>query len=129
MNSLSWLLYAADALPSIAAFAAFAAVLIGIACTIFSFMLILCHEGDNPPKFYWGTWAAPFVLCALLSTLIPSQETIYLIAASEIGEQVVETPEAQETFDRLQRLVDQELDRLLDDVSIDEDNEEGIGDE
>ena len=36
-----------------------------------------------------------------LSTLVPSERTMYMIAASEIGETIVTSPEAEEVFGEL----------------------------
>lgn len=42
---------------------------------------------------------------------IPSKETFYLIAASEMGNKAVQTPE----FDKIRKIVDKFLDRQLND--------------
>ena len=85
MNSLSWMIYLGDvvgALNPIIGIIIFLSLLIGIPVFVLSSMesdlaflkntgkLLLCVAGGS----------------ALLSALIPSKETIYLIAASEAGE-------------------------------------------
>ena len=118
MNSLSWLIYLADALPSVGwalSRMAFVAFLLSVCLLMFSFDPNNTHNLRSARKFsvYAAVIAAPI---ALLAFAIPEQETFYLIAASEMGEQVIQTPEAQETFDRLKQLIDLQLDDLLADA-------------
>lgn len=48
-----------------------------------------------------------------ISNLIPSRDTVLMIAASEIGEATLITPENKATFDRLRAVVDTELEGLI----------------
>jgi len=46
---------------------------------------------------------------AIVACLLPSKGTIYMIAASEAGEQVIKTPEAREMFEALRLRIMEEL--------------------
>jgi hypothetical protein len=62
-------------------------------------------EKDSPVrlslrrKLGWSLVGVVFGTLAI--NAVPSSNTFYLIAASEVGQQVVETPEAQEVLDLL----------------------------
>lgn len=119
MNQLSWLLYWADVLPSLSAFIA---VLMFFGCGA-SVILLVFHfvggeetrgykfDGTDPrymepdlhkytddartcQKLWWAKLSLP--ICFILwgsAFLIPDKDTFYMIAASEAGEQAVQTPE------------------------------------
>lgn len=99
MNTLSWLLYASDAFGS----AKTASVVILIACgftglfaAIFSPII---SEYTNAVAFVKKAFR-PFLWTASIALgvaiLVPSQNTIMLIAASEAGEQILSSAKAQE---------------------------------
>lgn len=46
---------------------------------------------------------------AFLTAVVPSSNTIYLIAASEAGETVVSSPEAKEMFNDIKTIIKQKL--------------------
>ncbi len=57
----------------------------------------------------------PFIFAFVgifLLSLVPSKETFYLIAASEAGEMVVKTPEAQEIMSSLREILNVQLEEL-----------------
>ena len=60
-----------------------------------------------PKKWFWISG-----LCLLFLTLVPSKETFYLIVASEAGEAVVKTPEAQELLSDVKEIIDIQLENL-----------------
>lgn len=61
-----------------------------------------------PSKWYF----AATIAVSLLLTLIPSKDTVYMIAASEAGEYVVNTPEAQEMLGDLKNILKMQLRKL-----------------
>lgn len=61
-----------------------------------------------PSKWYF----VATIVVSLLLTLIPSKETVYMIAASEAGEYVVNTPEAQEMLGDLKSILKMQLRKL-----------------
>ena len=61
-----------------------------------------------PPKKY-SLWTAVVVF---LLVLIPSKETFYMIVASEAGETIVKTPEAQELMKDVREVLDAQIEKL-----------------
>jgi hypothetical protein len=121
MNDLSWLLYAADVLPSLKGWMNVASWCLIIPC-ILGWFIVTCmimSEGldDELRAFRNGLWngtktALPFLfVCLTISTIIPSRDTIYLIAASEMGEEALKTEQAQKVGDYLDSLLDNLADR------------------
>jgi hypothetical protein len=115
VNSLSWLLYAADVVGSIGAVTYLALLIIfaGSVATIAGTIFTVHDAYDGKEKeaarqratatrekIWWRVLPAAGLLTVLLVAL-PSQNTFYLIAASEVGEQVATTPEAKEILDAL----------------------------
>ncbi len=95
--SLSWLIYASDVIPSIGRmFAVFAFLLAGflIGYTIF----FIDYNEPRYLKFYWKSGLFIFAFLSLTATLLPSRDTILLIAGSEIGEKVIETEVGQQSI-------------------------------
>jgi hypothetical protein len=98
MNSLSWLLYIGDVAGNTQTLFATAA---GLVFTVWCLRWVGTGMTDGdiaPPDTRWAV-----VACALAATscLMPSTRTVYMIAASEMGEKVVATPQAKEAFDAL----------------------------
>lgn len=58
-------------------------------------------------KWLWLTGAA-----ILFINLVPSKEVFYMIVASEAGEAVVKTPEAQEIMNDVREIIDIQLEKL-----------------
>jgi hypothetical protein len=123
MNSLSWLVYAADVVPRIGVALIILAVgtagLAGILVAVGGSMREYRDYGD--PRHVAGralqrkalTRVLPFVAPLLLfAVVIPGKSTILMIAASEVGETVVKTPEAQEIFSDLKTILKQQLEAL-----------------
>ena len=48
----------------------------------------------------------------LLSALIPGKDTIYMMAGSEFGEHAAQTERGQELVDRINEVIDAQLERL-----------------
>lgn len=115
MNTLSWILYGADVAGSLGVF--FGSI--GAVC-LFLFIpasviayLIVWNVGDNveygASQQYLRKIAKMLgvigLVSVLISTLIPRRETIYMIAASEVGEVVVDSPEAREILTELKKTI------------------------
>ena len=113
MSSLSWLLYFSYVIPSIGVFILIVGVLLLLA-SIIAAIICACIHGDNSSEVYvgepkydrgqayfdqkkWKIWiktASVALFMMFLSTLVPSERTMYMIAASEIGETIVTSLEA-----------------------------------
>ena len=154
MNSLSWLLYWADVLPSLSSFICFLSFLLfvvsiagTIAYLVFSGSLrkIQLYEkaldawktdnpetrGHAPSQWDFGFnrdeasdaafvpslrffpyMATLFFIMWGASFLVPSKDTFYLIAASEAGEQAIQTPE----FNKVRKVINGWLDDKIADA-------------
>lgn len=99
MNSLSWLLYAADLTANVSAIAGVSLFVVG---AVGAFSWVPFMVGDKKVSD-WTDWlrgsavraAVPVGLCVLVLVIAPSRNTIMLIAASEVGETVLASPQAQ----------------------------------
>lgn len=124
MNSLSILIYLADVLPRLAAAGGIASVIMvgaGIIGTIVGRFVTWERYSQRDDEWAQtlisrktiGDYAMKMLLAAAIifpiSILIPSQKTFYMIAASEIDESIVTSPEAKETFNELRDIVLQRL--------------------
>jgi hypothetical protein len=136
MNQLSWLIYWADAAPNVATalcIMAFLALIVSIVFVLLGFTGMFGDEAkfDNENQYrrdaykyaselaprFRKLWPVPLISFFVWSStfLVPSKDTFYLIAASEIGEQAVETPE----FVKIRAVINEWLDD-----TIEEDTEE-----
>jgi hypothetical protein len=128
MNNLIWLLYAADVAGSVSgvlSFIAFGAVVACAGSCSFYFML-----GGSPTVYSWddrtkvvadhnatrGTLkkvpksaAIVFLIATTLASIIPGKETIYAIAAIEMGENVLNS----QTGDKAVKALNAWLDRQI----------------
>lgn len=116
MNSASWFFYLTDVSGGIQGLIGFSSVFIILAGILLIMASILIYEDTkrmkDSPKNEWDweyvtifplkklRWVAIPVLFigalfAVTATLIPSKETFYLIAASQVGEQIVQLEEVQ----------------------------------
>lgn len=119
MNSLSWFIYAADVLPN---FSWMGGVCF-ITLILFTLVTVIvsgscADEGPDLEKFaasFRGSYLkiAPFlIVLTLFSFLIPSKETIYLIAGSEAGETVVTSEAGQEMLNDIHSVIKHQLSTL-----------------
>lgn len=112
MNNLSWFLYLADVLPSLAESTAVLSSLTTVVAIAGSALWVLASEGEDP------NWVKPLKILWLtiplfaLAHLIPSQETIYLIAGSEAGEYVASSEVGQEILQNIRLILDHQLQQL-----------------
>lgn len=123
MNSLSWFLYLTDAIGNVknvligAAVASTAYVVLrtGITAAKNDFDSYEIKRGDKKPMPYpaHDRWASAVVGLALAAALIPSQGTLYAIAASEAGEQIVKTEAVQGMASDAQKALHQWIKRQI----------------
>ena len=129
MNKLSLVIYLADTLPR------FASVLLTcgiitiavIAAITLTRMISKSEHTDSYTKRYHKDmyeyytnldvtyyvkyiWIGVFLL--LVSALVPSKETFYLIAGSEAGEYVVQSEEGREIIEDIQEVIKLQLNRM-----------------
>lgn len=115
MNSLSWLLYLADVLPSFGSALTFITLVLAVISTVGAIASLVegIEDGDDEiakKVFSISSKTAVISLSLFIfSFLIPEKQTFYLIAASEIGEEALLSEEAI----KLRKILSQELDKLL----------------
>lgn len=100
MNNLSWLIFVADIAGPLKA------VLLTLGIVLVAIVLMAAAVEEN--STYLKYLLNPFIII-LIGLLIPSKQAMYLIAASEFGEDVLETKTADKVF----KIVDQYLDEQL----------------
>lgn len=109
MNTLSWLIYAADAAGNVGTLCDAIALIGGISLTIVS--AIVGSEGDyNGPlaallNKLWITAAC----LAVLACILPSRTTVYAIAASEMGEKAFNTETGGKAVKALNAWLDRQI--------------------
>ena|ERR1044072_2167488 len=135
MNNLSWILYWADAAPAVSRFIAILGFMIFVASLFLGLLGWTGFFGDEvkakksdeaggnvydfdrygyslemAPRFR-KLW--PITLIAFLlwggSFLVPSKDTFYMIAASEAGEQAIQTPEFTKVRGVLNKWLDDQI--------------------
>lgn len=117
MNTLSWLLYLADVADSAKPMMRLIAFMFGFVGGIGVVALWITSVVERLPKtpaaivtVVWVLIASP---SAALAILIPSKDTIYLIAASEAGEVVVKSDEAKEIMSGLRDIIKDQISKNL----------------
>lgn len=107
MNNLSIFIYIADVLPNIGGLSVFFSILLTAVVGLRAAWVII----ENEEHFNFGWFSIP-ILFAIFACLIPSTNTIYLIAGSEAGEAVATTPEAQQILSDIQEIISIQLNNL-----------------
>lgn len=104
MNSLSLFLYFADAIPAVGTLLAAVAIIILAACAFFCLFSVL-ESNPIPGKPLIAALSCAFILL-LISTLTPSKNTLYAIAASELGQKDVESELGGKALKALQQWIE-----------------------
>lgn len=114
MNTLSLLIYAADVAGNIGALLIALAVFGSSAITFFTICgVIFRSEGEVEKGKYLHRMAiklCPFLAAVLvLSIFLPTQTTIYAIAASEMGEDVLDSETGGKAVEALNEWLDRQI--------------------
>ena len=110
MNTLSLLIYLSSVIPSIGV----ALSIVGYIGPPFLVLGGMFWSGETDMNQY-PKLKPYFITCVVaifISILIPDQKTIYMIAASEMGEAAVTTEAGQEVFNELKDTVMYQLQQL-----------------
>ena len=110
MNTLSLLIYLSAVIPSIGIILSAGSVIIPPCLVIIGGVWSAETEKNQFPKL-----KPYFITCAValfISIMIPDRKTIYMIAASEMGEAVVTTEAGREVFNELKDTVMYQLQQL-----------------
>lgn len=81
-------------------------------------------NGDNDylkHGFVYTSWIIIGLFMIVISNFIPSKQTMYMIASSEIGETVILSPEMTETMGKVKTFVDLQLDDMISELTDDND--------
>lgn len=112
MNTLSWLIYLAEVLSSADHFAGVVAGLAGILVILLGIGLFVFSDDDDDSAnltFVRKSFKTSVIVCSvasLFAVILPSKQTIILIAASELGQTVIQSEGAQRVIDPSLRYVE-----------------------
>ncbi len=121
MNSLSWLIYLASVAGSIGGIAVFV-MIAAILCFLASGFVYL--NADDYDDDYRGrddakrrTWASrmmkqcvgAFVLASVIIIVVPGRDTVYAIAASEMGEELLNSDTGSKAVQALDLWLDRQI--------------------
>jgi hypothetical protein len=112
MNNLSWLLYFGDIVNNIQGLCGAVIAIGGIAsiCLTAAFFSTLAgyQKEEHQVIAKWLRRILTIIsLAGLIVVFVPSKQTIYLIAASETGEQVLNSPTGQKAVAAINRYLDE----------------------
>lgn len=109
MNNLSWFIYLADVLSNLQPLLASVGALLAFAL---SFALVYGLIEEDLPFIRIGKWVVVPIILLIIACLIPSKQTIYMIAGSEAGEMVVKSEEAQQILGDIKDVIRTQLNEL-----------------
>ena len=107
MNTLSWLILLAGVTGSLGKFIAFVTVVFGFLTIASVFVLIASLDSRSPdaPQItkrswrWFGVFLSLMIFTGALAAITPSRQTVLLIAASQMGEQVLNHPRVNQVVD------------------------------
>lgn len=115
MNNLSLLIYLADVAGDLNSFFV-GTTFISIVVFLIVLVAAIPMAEEHTSKDEWELWrkwflGVPIVFCVsfILSALTPSQETVYAIAASEMGEELVQSETGGKAVDALNSWLDSQI--------------------
>lgn len=116
MNDLSWFLYFAGALPSLATAMSGLTFVAMLAFIVLFLIYIGCRSSSNyndrrfavTLKTYRHFWAF-FAVIYLLTFAVPNKETFYAIAVSEMGEEVLNSKIGNKATAALEAWLDRQI--------------------
>jgi len=126
MNGLSWFLYFAEVLPNLSNVIWSIGAYGGVTLYLFSLAWwVVVHENPDAEekatrdstkflKFVSYKLSPAIVFLIVISVLIPSKETIYLIAGSEASEYAVTSEYGQEVLGDIKDIIKAQLNNLKD---------------
>jgi len=114
MNTLSWFLYLASISSGFSQFLLVIAIGLATILVIYNAVAALYNSvEEKPQKVYGVKFMYVAALAGFLSILVPNKDTLYMIAASEVGEMVITSPENQEVFGKVRTLINTKLDEAI----------------
>ena len=92
MNNVSWFLYLSDVLVNLQFVLVILSLVIGLGGGFVSIIL----SADYDRHFLWFINIPLLLICIFAAVAIPSKQTMYAIAASQVGEQIIQLEEVQD---------------------------------
>lgn len=116
MNDLTWFLYFVDVSQRVMPLVImFGISLIGIGFIIPPKGVKPFEQGHDFPFQGIGRLKNVFIgwfVALIFAVMIPSEDTLYMMAASEGGEAVVTSPQGKEVLDKINTIINNQLDEL-----------------
>lgn len=92
MNTISWIIYLINIVSNLSLLAILALIGVGIA----GFVAVINHGIEhNELHPHWRGFVITGVLIGCLMVFLPSKSTMYMIVASQVGEQIIQLEEVQ----------------------------------
>lgn len=117
MNTVTIFILLSSIIPKIGTSASFITA-IGLAASVTLIGCALASKADEDfTKRFGGTpiypvilqqfkWIVPaLITSAFIATITPDRQTLYMIAASELGEEVIKSPEALELYEEVKSVL------------------------
>lgn len=122
MNGLSWLLYFAEVSENVGGVLGFISIITAIAWIIVTLFVVIPDETDvsrtwfiQGPRLQKGLIVTFFL--SLFGLLFPSQNTVYLIMASESAQAVATSESGQKMIGDIQNIVSLKLQSISDEMT------------
>lgn len=116
MNNLSWFVYLADISQSLTVFAIIFLVLSTIVFVIFALVYVNEYDADDRKELVERLvalkkgWTIPLILLALfVVVVVPSKQTMYTMAASEMSEEAYKSEQGQKIVQALSSWVEEKI--------------------
>jgi hypothetical protein len=122
MNDLSWLIYFADLSGSTGVLAVATTI---VSCIVIAFGVVYggtikdnwngefgderWTRGHELQKFFLQKVVFIPIAAGLIAAVLPSRETVYAIAASELGEEIIKSPVATKAAKALESWLDEQI--------------------
>ena len=116
--NVTTIIYLTDVLGSVKALSGFLLVAFGLSSLLAWVMwMVSLDESDKEAHIAISRIAkivtSIAILFTLTFTLIPAKETMYLMAASEITQDIAKSPEAKQITDKVLKVINGKLDSLI----------------
>jgi hypothetical protein len=113
--SAMWIIYLADVVGGLSTLIIFCGIFLLMAIfPLFMFMVeIMDKDAERTTKKIMLLFAAVGIFSVFVGVLIPSKQTIYMMAAAKVGQDIVASPETKEIGGKVLQLINQKLDEQL----------------
>ena len=112
MNSLSWMIYLAEVSGNLSALTeiiAVASIIVFLGWPIRNAWLRDFMDGNGVCKAPAKKLVGAAIIASTVSLLTPTSDTVYAIAASEMGEEVIKSPTATKAMKALDAWLDRQI--------------------